>query len=111
MQDDGFPEMDDLFGGSFGGHHFGSQDSFFGGGHFQYEDHARRHQQAHQRAHQQNYNAHHQFRQERHDGDEFGAQAHSFAYSSGGGGVGGGRTCRTVTQRVGNMVTTYTTCS
>ncbi|XP_063607968.1 dnaJ homolog subfamily B member 9-like isoform X3 [Penaeus indicus] len=75
-------------------------DSDFGNfadfGHFGdfHTDHMRRHQQAHNRAH-------------------FGGQAHVFQqqqkrFSSGG---SGGRTCRTVTQRVGNMVTTYTTCS
>ncbi|XP_063607967.1 dnaJ homolog subfamily B member 9-like isoform X2 [Penaeus indicus] len=94
---DGFMDMEDFFGGrggGFGHDAFGSHDSFFGGGHFQHTDHMRRHQQAHNRAH-------------------FGGQAHVFQqqqkrFSSGG---SGGRTCRTVTQRVGNMVTTYTTCS
>lgn len=38
---------------------------------------------------------------------------HSYAASrgGGGGGGGGGDRCRTVTQRVGNMITTYTQCS
>ncbi|XP_027216229.2 dnaJ homolog subfamily B member 9 isoform X2 [Penaeus vannamei] len=57
-------------------------------------DHMRRHQQAHNKAH-------------------YGGRAHTYQqqqtrFSSGG---NGGRTCRTVTQRVGNMVTTYTTCN
>lgn len=98
---DGFMDMEDFFGGGFGDA-FGSHDSFFGGGHFQHADHMRRHQDAHQRAQNQhrhttfshNQNAHHQ----------------NIRFSAGGGGGGGSRTCRTVTQRVGNMVTTYTTC-
>lgn len=95
--DDGFMDMEDFFGGSFGGNHFGSHDSFFGGGHFQHADHIRRHREAHQRAHQQrHYQQHHGHFQQ-------GTHAQS--------GASGGRTCRTVTQRVGNMVTTYTTCS
>lgn len=95
--DDGFMDMEDFFGSSFGGDHFGSHDSFFGGGHFQHADHMRRHHEAHQRAQQQ-----HQFHQQ---GGNFHHQAH---FNQRGG--SGGRTCRTVTQRVGNMVTTYTTC-
>lgn len=73
----------------FGGpeeHAFGGGDSFFGS-HFR---------QAHPHA-------------ENND-----AAGHSYAASRGGhheaGGGGGGR-CKTVTQRVGNMITTYTQCS
>lgn len=102
---DGFMDMEDFFGGHGFGDPFGSHDSFFGGGHFQHADHMRRHQEAHNRARQ-----HHQ-------GTFAHAQAFANAdghhqnirFSAGGGGAG--RTCRTVTQRVGNMVTTYTTCS
>lgn len=108
-------DMDDFFGRNFGGDHFGSQHSFFGGGHFQHAEHIRRHQQAHQQAHRQthqhhNFNQQHQFHQQHSGGEQFGAQAHSFTHSNTGGG-GAGKTCRTVTQRVGNMVTSYTTCS
>lgn len=100
--DDGFMDMEDFFGGSFGGHHFGSHDSFFGGGHFQHADHMRRHQEAHQRAHQQ-----HRFHNQQPPPPPPDLNQANFAHS----GATGGRTCRTVTQRVGNMVTSYTTCS
>lgn len=99
MQGDEFMDIDDFFGGrgggGFGHDAFGSHDSFFGGGHFQHADHMRRHQQAHKKAH------------------FGGGQAHAFHQQQRrfSGGNSGGRTCRTVTQRVGNMVTTYTTCS
>ncbi|XP_071525521.1 dnaJ homolog subfamily B member 9-like isoform X3 [Panulirus ornatus] len=80
---------------------FAEFDSFpgFGGGFARdfHADHMRRHHEAHQRAQQQ-----HQFHQQ---GGNFHHQAH---FNQRGG--SGGRTCRTVTQRVGNMVTTYTTC-
>lgn len=104
--DDDFLDMEDFFGHSFRGRdHFGSQHTFFGpGGHFHQEDHVRRHRSAHNNAHHQAFN--HQF----HDG---GHQFHQQQQQqrSQFGGHAGGRTCRTVTQRVGNMVTTYTTCS
>ncbi|XP_066980039.1 dnaJ homolog subfamily B member 9-like isoform X2 [Macrobrachium rosenbergii] len=92
--------FDDLFAEfeNFGGFGNGFHSDF-------HADHMRRHQEAHNRARQ-----HHQ-------GTFAHAQAFANAdghhqnirFSAGSGGAG--RTCRTVTQRVGNMVTTYTTCS
>ncbi|KAK7007056.1 DnaJ subfamily B member 9 [Halocaridina rubra] len=80
---------------------FNDFDNFPNFGSFQkdfHADHMRRHQEAHNRAQHhstfdEGQNVHHQ----------------NIRFSAGGG--GSGRTCRTVTQRVGNMVTTYTTCS
>ncbi|XP_019634299.1 PREDICTED: dnaJ homolog subfamily B member 9-like [Branchiostoma belcheri] len=89
---------DDDFFGSFGNfdsihnhfNHFDDFDAFFG-------DHQRPHSHAHAGAH---------------------AHAHHFAHNHGQArnmqsrnSRQGGKTCRTVTQRVGNMVTTYTDCS
>ncbi|XP_045624123.1 dnaJ homolog subfamily B member 9 isoform X3 [Procambarus clarkii] len=65
-------------------------------------DHMRRHQEAHQRAHQQ-----HRFHNQQPPPPPPDLNQANFAHS----GATGGRTCRTVTQRVGNMVTSYTTCS
>ncbi|XP_042873955.1 dnaJ homolog subfamily B member 9-like isoform X2 [Penaeus japonicus] len=67
----------------------------FGGFEDFHADHMRRHQQAHKKAHFGGGQAH-----------AFHQQQRRFSGDS-----SGGRTCRTVTQRVGNMVTTYTTCS
>ncbi|XP_077982636.1 dnaJ homolog subfamily B member 9-like isoform X2 [Glandiceps talaboti] len=79
---------DDDFGfGMFGDlfeNHFGGGGNGF---HFNFDSHAEQHQQAHKQHHKsvhtQNVNTHRS----------------------------GGRTCRTVTQKVGNMVTTYTDCT
>ena len=107
--------MEDFFGHSFRGRggDFGSHDTFFGpGGHFQQEDHMRRHRTAHTNAHHQAF--HSQFQdagqQFQDAGQQFRHQQQQEARPHFGG-HSGGRTCRTVTQRVGNMVTTYTTCS
>ncbi|KAG7173155.1 dnaJ homolog subfamily B member 9-like isoform X2 [Homarus americanus] len=104
---DAFLDIEDFFGGSFGGDIFGSHDSFFGGGHFQHAEHMRRHKEAHRRAHQENFfNQHqHQFRQ---DDIHQENNIHQGTFAQAG---ASGKTCRTITQRVGNMVTTYTTCS
>lgn len=104
--DDDFLNMEDFFGHSFRGRdNFGSHNTFFGpGGHFRQEDHMRRHRAAHNTAHQHSFHQQQRF----HGGDHFHHQQQEQAQFTGG---SGGRTCRTVTQRVGNMVTTYTTCS
>ncbi|XP_002730538.1 dnaJ homolog subfamily B member 9-like [Saccoglossus kowalevskii] len=77
----------DMFGDMFGSQKFGGGDGFhfnFQHGHQQQHNHQHRetHTKAHHNVHRK-MNTHHS----------------------------GGRTCRTVTQRVGNMVTTYTDCS
>ncbi|XP_045124913.1 dnaJ homolog subfamily B member 9-like [Portunus trituberculatus] len=105
--DDDFLDLEDFFGHSFRGRdQFGSHNTFFGpGGHFRQEDHMRRHRSAHNQAHQQAFRS--QFQGQFHDpGHEFQQYQQQPHF-----GASGGRTCRTVTQRVGNMVTTYTTCS
>ncbi|XP_042214494.1 dnaJ homolog subfamily B member 9-like isoform X3 [Homarus americanus] len=70
-------------------------------------EHMRRHKEAHRRAHQENFfNQHqHQFRQ---DDIHQENNIHQGTFAQAG---ASGKTCRTITQRVGNMVTTYTTCS
>uniref|UniRef100_A0A0P4W8I9 DnaJ homolog subfamily B member 9 n=1 Tax=Scylla olivacea TaxID=85551 RepID=A0A0P4W8I9_SCYOL len=94
--DDLFADFD-AFGGGFGG---GFSSDF--------EDHMRRHRSAHNQAHQQAFRS--QFQGQYHDpGQEF--QQYQEQYEQPRFRASGGRTCRTVTQRVGNMVTTYTTCS
>ncbi|KAK8395540.1 hypothetical protein O3P69_005566 [Scylla paramamosain] len=108
--DDDFLDLEDFFGHSFRGRdHFGSHNTFFGpGGHFRQEDHMRRHRSAHNQAHQQAFRS--QFQGQYHDpGQEF--QQYQEQHEQPRFRASGGRTCRTVTQRVGNMVTTYTTCS
>ncbi|XP_050696698.1 dnaJ homolog subfamily B member 9-like isoform X2 [Eriocheir sinensis] len=91
--------FDDLFADfdGFGG-------GFTGGFSSDFEDHMRRHRAAHNTAHQHSFHQQQRF----HGGDHFHHQQQEQAQFTGG---SGGRTCRTVTQRVGNMVTTYTTCS
>ena len=77
--------LDDLFGDSFGSH-----DSFFHSGHFrQHQQHHIKHNQRAHRNHQHMHNI---------VFDDFS----SFQQE---------QNCKTVTQRVGNMVTQYTTCS
>ncbi|CAL4122519.1 unnamed protein product [Meganyctiphanes norvegica] len=105
-------DIDDIFGAGGFGHNgfgqefgdFGSQDSFFGG--FQQNtDHMRRHQEAHMRA----QNMHHGHQQQQQQNNFH--NAHNVHMNRRSGSFGGGKSCKTVTQRVGNMVTTYTTCS
>ncbi|MPC15039.1 DnaJ subfamily B member 9 [Portunus trituberculatus] len=98
--DDDFLDLEDFFGHSFRGRdQFGSHNTFFGpGGHFRQEDHMRRHRSAHNQAHQQAFRS--QFQGQFHDpGHEFQQYQQQPHF-----GASGGRTCRTVTQRVGNMV-------
>ncbi|XP_060078965.1 dnaJ homolog subfamily B member 9-like isoform X1 [Ylistrum balloti] len=93
---------------------FGFEDDLFGNlhHHSQY-DHASNHHQnirnQHQRLHKHNHEKHqrnHQrARMHHHHPHHNHAQAHASSYTQ------GGRTCRTVTQRIGNMVTTHTECS
>ncbi|MCL4127576.1 UNVERIFIED_CONTAM: hypothetical protein GTU68_052921 [Idotea baltica] len=96
MQFDGdFMNLDDFFGGS---EHFassfGSQDSFFGQGHYkQHFDSNNKHHHDNARR-----NAHHQSTYT--SGSTFSSEERR-----------GHKNCRTVMQQVGNMVTHYTTCS
>ncbi|CAH1784301.1 unnamed protein product [Owenia fusiformis] len=94
----GFGDDDDHFGGGNGFHYdfggddlFASMDDMFGDHHhhnFHQEVHNNHHQQAHQ-AHARAQTVHRQSQ-----------SSHS-----------GGRSCKTVTQRVGNMVSTHTVCT
>lgn len=109
--DDDFLDLEDFFGHSFRGRdHFGSHNTFFGpGGHFRQEEHMHRHRAAHNQAHKDAFRS--QFQGQFHDpGHEFQQYQQQYQQQPHFG-ASGGRTCRTVTQRVGNMVTTYTTCS
>lgn len=90
--------LDDLFGGSEPMGSFGSQDTFFGGGHF--KKHFKQHFDAHNHHHHQHHNAHQRARRSTFTGSTFSENSQSR-----------GKTCRTVRQQVGNMVTHYTTCS
>ena len=98
MQGEEFLNLEEMFGDSLGGSHFGSQDSFFGN--FQHSDHLYQHREAHNQAHQKAHFAHSR------------AQARNSHFNSH---VkinnGNGARCETVTQKVGNVVTTYTKCS
>ena len=102
------------------GDFFGFGDDMFGGLHHMYDEESNgRHQahfHAHNRAHDHVHNMHQKHRQmhahhqmhgqhqaPRHN--QHKSQTTHHTRSS------GGRTCRTVTQRVGNMVTTHTECS
>ncbi|XP_076053172.1 dnaJ homolog subfamily B member 9-like isoform X2 [Oratosquilla oratoria] len=106
-----FKNVDDDFADFFGGAHFGdfgTHDSFFGNFHRQHEFHHNIHREAHARAHA-HAQGHAQGQAHTHfhninGEEEFGSHIKA---SSG----GNGRSCRTITQKVGNMVTTYTTCS
>ena len=80
--------LDDLFEDS---DFFGSQDSFFHGSHFKHHMHNHRNMHA---KHNQMHNMIFE-----------NMERHSNINSNQGG------NCKTVTQRVGNMVTQYTTCS
>lgn len=122
--DDLFEDDDDDDGDffSFGGSPFGSHDmNFFGDDGEDMFGHAGHHHRHHyDRAHNHNHHAQHTHHRNLHNNmhnnmrhmhqnmhSNFGnMHMHSSGFHS-----TGGRTCRTVTQRVGNMVTTHTECS
>ncbi|KAB7497215.1 hypothetical protein Anas_03601 [Armadillidium nasatum] len=89
-----FLNLDDLLDrGEHFGSSFGSHDTFFGQGHF--NQHFNSHHKHHNNAHNNHHHHERTFQSGR-----------STSYSS-----SEKRNCETVTQRVGNMVTRYTTCS
>lgn len=96
---DGFDFDDDLFGNL---HHHSQYDHASNHRQNIHNQHQKMHRFNHemnQRNHQRAHNMHHHHPHHNH------AQAHASSYTQ------GGRTCRTVTQRMGNMVTTHTECS
>ncbi|XP_061187455.1 dnaJ homolog subfamily B member 9-like isoform X1 [Saccostrea echinata] len=115
--DDLFEDDDDddgdffSFGGSPFGHHdmrfaFDDEEDIFG--HQGHNHYSRSHNHNHHAHHTHHRNLHHNLHHMHNNmhGNFGNMRMHSSGFHS-----SGGRTCRTVTQRVGNMVTTHTECS
>ncbi|XP_071081981.1 dnaJ homolog subfamily B member 9-like isoform X1 [Haliotis cracherodii] len=128
--DDFFDDDEDMFGfntfgdmdSGFGFHHnhytkeandhFGQHNAFHKAHTAHAHAHAKQAQQAHQRAqqaHQRAQQQHAQAQQHHFQHGNHQAYHHINQHTSGFG--GSGQSCRTVTQRIGNMVTTHTVCS
>ncbi|XP_071784297.1 dnaJ homolog subfamily B member 9-like [Asterias amurensis] len=114
--DAGFEGMGSKFGGDFWG---GFEEDFFSSG-FPSQNRMHQHQRTVHNAHVKAHNHARSKREQRGSHDSFfgdslfdDAHGHRSTFHSTHHKVhsNGGRTCRTVKQRVGNMITTYTDCS